>query len=161
MGFSRQEYCSGLPCPPPGDLPNPGIQSAYLYLLCFLHWPKVKSLSCLRLLPPHGLYSPPGSSVHGILQARILMWVAIPFSRESSQPGIEPALQADSLPSGPPGNPRAKHLRIVFGCCSAAPPGEEGGGHQVEGDLTTSAPRAGNSSQSKSVMEKHQVTRHQ
>ena len=30
--------------------------------------------------------SPPGSSVHGILQARILEWVAIPFSRESSQP---------------------------------------------------------------------------
>jgi len=31
-------------------------------------------------------YSPPGSSVHGILQARILEWVAILFSRESSQP---------------------------------------------------------------------------
>ena len=30
--------------------------------------------------------SPPGSSVHGILQARILEWVAIPFSRRSSQP---------------------------------------------------------------------------
>ena len=29
-------------------------------------------------LGPHGLYSPPGSSVHGILQARILAWVAIP-----------------------------------------------------------------------------------
>ena len=29
-------------------------------------------------------YSPPGSSVHGILQARILEWVAIPFSRGSS-----------------------------------------------------------------------------
>ena len=27
MGFSRQEYWSGLPCPPPGDLPNPGIES--------------------------------------------------------------------------------------------------------------------------------------
>ena len=26
LGFSRQEYCSGLPCPPLGDLPNPGIQ---------------------------------------------------------------------------------------------------------------------------------------
>ena len=26
MGFSRQEYRSGLPCPPPGDLPNPGIE---------------------------------------------------------------------------------------------------------------------------------------
>ena len=30
--------------------------------------------------------SPPGASVHGIFQARILGWVAIPFSRESSQP---------------------------------------------------------------------------
>jgi len=26
MGFSRQEYWSGLPCPPPGDLPNPRIE---------------------------------------------------------------------------------------------------------------------------------------
>ena len=26
MGFSRQEYWSGLPCPPPGDPPNPGIR---------------------------------------------------------------------------------------------------------------------------------------
>ena len=26
MGFSRQEYWSGIPCPPPGDLPNPGIK---------------------------------------------------------------------------------------------------------------------------------------
>ena len=26
MGFSRQEYWSGLPCPTPGDLPNPGIK---------------------------------------------------------------------------------------------------------------------------------------
>ena len=26
MGFSREEYWSGLPCPPPGDLPNPGIK---------------------------------------------------------------------------------------------------------------------------------------
>ena len=36
-------------------------------------------------LGPHGLYSPPGSSVHGILQARILEWVAISFSNGSSQ----------------------------------------------------------------------------
>jgi len=26
MGFSRQEYWNGLPCPPPEDLPNPGIK---------------------------------------------------------------------------------------------------------------------------------------
>ena len=30
MGFSRQEYWSGLPCPPPGDLPNSGIEPATL-----------------------------------------------------------------------------------------------------------------------------------
>ena len=26
MGFSRQEYWNGFPCPPPGDLPSPGIE---------------------------------------------------------------------------------------------------------------------------------------
>ena len=41
----------------------------------------VKS-DCLR---PHGL-GPPGSSVYGILQARILEWVAMPSSKGSSQP---------------------------------------------------------------------------
>ena len=30
MAFSRQEYWSGLPCPPPEDLPNPGIKPASL-----------------------------------------------------------------------------------------------------------------------------------
>ena len=30
MGFSRQEYWSGLPCPPPGDLPDPGTEPASL-----------------------------------------------------------------------------------------------------------------------------------
>ena len=49
--------------------------------------------------------SPPGSSVHGILQERILEWVAMPSSRGSSHPR-SPALQADSLPSEPPGEPK-------------------------------------------------------
>ena len=40
----------------------------------------------------------------GILQAKILEWVAMPSSRGSSQPR-DPALQADSLPSEPPGKP--------------------------------------------------------
>ena len=50
----------------------------------------------------------PDSSVHGLLQARILEWVAIPFSRGSSRPRVDPwspALQEDSLPSKPPGKP--------------------------------------------------------
>ena len=51
-------------------------------------WSKVKVLVaqlCLTLCDPMDC-SPPGSSVHGILQARILEWVAISFSRGSSQP---------------------------------------------------------------------------
>ena len=50
-------------------------------------------------------YSPPGSSVHGILQARILEWVAISFSRGSYGPRDRiqvSALWADALTSEPP-----------------------------------------------------------
>ena len=50
--------------------------------------------------------SPPVSSVHGILQARILEWIVIPSPGDISKPGIGPkssALQADSLPSEPLG----------------------------------------------------------
>ena len=61
---------------------------------------KLASLCLMRVhAQPHPTlcnpmdYSPPGSSVHGIFQARILEWVAISSSRESSQPReeIEPA----------------------------------------------------------------------
>ena len=44
---------------------------------------------CLTLCDPMDC-SPPGSSVHGIFQARILQWVAMSYSRESSQHRIEP-----------------------------------------------------------------------
>ena len=53
------------------------------------------------------LCDPRDYPVHGILQARILDWVAVPFSRGSST-GIEPrspTLQADSLPAEPQGKP--------------------------------------------------------
>ena len=43
------------------------------------------AFSRVRLSSPNDC-RPPGSSVHGILQARILEWVAILFSRQSSQP---------------------------------------------------------------------------
>ena len=55
-----------------------------------------------------------GSSVHGILQARILEWVVIPFSRASSNPGIQPtslvspALAEDYLPLSYLGSPAGK-----------------------------------------------------
>ena len=55
--------------------------------------------------------SPPVFSVHGIVQARILEWVAMPSSRDLPKPGIEPmstpslALQSDSLPLSRQGCP--------------------------------------------------------
>ena len=45
--------------------------------------------------------SQPGSSVHGISQARILEWVVISFSRDLPNPGIEPAsLESPALEGG-------------------------------------------------------------
>ena len=41
-------------------------------------------LSCVSSPRPHGLYTPPGCSVHGVSQERILEWVAIALSRGSS-----------------------------------------------------------------------------
>ena len=101
MEFFRQEYWSGLLCPPPGVLTNPGIKHKYLtspalaggFLTTNATWEAQPILSlyiyfaqlCLTLCDPMDC-SPPGSSVHGLLQARILEWVAIPFSRGSSRP---------------------------------------------------------------------------
>ena len=78
--------------------------------------PALRTQSCLTLCDPMD-YSPLGSSMHGISQARMLEWVAICSSRGSSQPRIEPAspkspaLQADSLPLHHLGSPR-KHPSI-------------------------------------------------
>ena len=79
-----------------------------------LHPPN-KPSSCDHVLSHVQLFcnfmdcSLPGSSVHGILQVIILEWVAMPSSRGSSNPGIEPrspAVQVDSLPTEPPGKPQ-------------------------------------------------------
>ena len=86
MGFPRQKYWSELPFPP-GDLPDPGIKAAVAAA--------AKSLqSCATLCDPIDS-SPPGSSVPGILQARILEWVAAPptlagrfFTAIPGKPGI-------------------------------------------------------------------------
>ena len=56
-------------------------------------------------------------TVHGIHQARILEWVAFPFSRGSSQlrdRTSSPALQADSLPLAPTGKPMALLSLVII-----------------------------------------------
>ena len=55
------------------------------------------------------LFATPWNVVHGILQARILEWVAFPFSRGSSQPRDQTQVfssQVDSLPAEPHGKPK-------------------------------------------------------
>ena len=62
--------------------------------------------SCPTLCNPTDC-SPPGSSVHEILQVTVLAWVPISFSRGLPDPEIEsrsPALQMESLPYEPPGS---------------------------------------------------------
>ena len=77
------------------------VDTIFLYSTCVF-------VSCLVISNSLWPHSPSGSFVHGILQARILEWVASSFSRRSSWPrdwthiscvSMLPALQADSLPS--------------------------------------------------------------
>ena len=148
IGFSRQEYWSGLPFPSPGDLPESGIEPAslmsdrpispnvswnavsfvpqvavYPYLLevSWIKCPIQQKIVCnvmhtcccfshIRLCNP---MEPLGSSVHRILQARILEWVAMPSSRGSSWLRDRTCVSCDSCISGgfftakPPGRPLA------------------------------------------------------
>ena len=75
-------------------------------LLWSLSSSQVKVLQlCLTLCDPMDC-NLPGSSVQGISQVGILEWVAISFSRDLQESGIEPgsaAMQVDSLPSEPSG----------------------------------------------------------
>ena len=87
----------------PGVLQSMGSQGVRHDWATELNWGwkwEWKWKSSPTLWDPYGL--------HEILQARILEWVAVPFSRRSSQPRDRPrspALQVDSLPSEPPGKP--------------------------------------------------------
>ena len=97
MGILQQEYWNGLPCPPPGDLPNPRFKprSPALQVDSLLSEPPGKpkevgggvsvTQSCPILCNPMDC-SPLGASVHGISQTRMLEWIDMSFSRGSSRP---------------------------------------------------------------------------
>ena len=90
MRFSRQGYWGGLPFPSPEDLPNQELNPGLLHCRWILSWLSHKG-------------SP-----------RILEWVASPSPGDLPNPGIElrsPTLQADSLPSEPPGKLEALGYR--------------------------------------------------
>ena len=73
---------------------------------CFIDY--AKAFGCMKVKVAQfctTLCDPMDYSVHGILQARILESVAVPFCRGSSQPR-PPALQTDALQAEPPGKPK-------------------------------------------------------
>ena len=131
MGFFRQEYRSGLPCPPPGALPTPGIEprSPALQVDSLLSEPpgKPKNTGVVSLSLFQGIFPNQGSNP-GLPHCRwilyqlshkgspkMLEWVAYPFSSESSRPRNQtgsPALQADSLPTELSGKPKGHDQQL-------------------------------------------------
>ena len=89
-GFSMEEYCSGLPCPPRGDLPNPGIEPTSSALQADSRpteppgKPKNTAVGSLSLL--QGIF-PAQESNRGLLHCR---WILYQLSRQGS-----PTLRAD------------------------------------------------------------------
>ena len=73
-------------------------------------------------------------TAHGILQAKILEWVAFPFSRGSSQPR-SPTLQADYLPAEPQGSPRIlEWVAYPFSLADLLDPGIKPGSPALQTD---------------------------
>ena len=139
MGFPRQEYWSELPFPLPGYLPNPGFELAppalardslplsfCVFFKSFRNlfkWGEVTQLCPILWNPMDCIYSPPGSCVHGILQAGILEWgchVLLQgiFPTQGSNPGLPhcgqtlypPSHQGRVLTKGGWGPVQAAHL---------------------------------------------------
>ena len=95
-GFSRQDYWTGLPYPPPGDLPNPGIK------------PRSPALQ-EDSLPSE----PPGKPKNtGIGSLSLLQGI---FMTQDSNQGLKPpALQVGSLSVKLPGKPKICHRRWPY-----------------------------------------------
>ena len=116
MGFSRQEYWSGLPCPSPGDLLDPGIELASFmspavaggFFTTSATIVKAKSLSRVRLfVTPWTVAYQASQSMEFSRQE---YWSGLPFPSPGDlpNPGIEPGsptLQANALPFELPGKP--------------------------------------------------------
>ena len=126
MGFSRQEYWSGLQCTPPGDLPDPGIMSSALtggffttsttwesilyivlcILLVVIHcvYAYAQSLSCVQFFATAWTLAHQASPSMGFSRQECWSGLPCPPPEDLPDPGIEPtppaspALQADSIP---------------------------------------------------------------
>ena len=114
-----QDYWSGWPIPSPGDLPNPEIEPGSPSLQVdslpaeYLGSPDTCmccawSLSCIRLFGTHGLGPTRVLCPCGFSRQEYWSGLSCPPPEDLPNPGIEPrspTLQADALPSVPPGKP--------------------------------------------------------
>ena len=74
MGFSRQEYWSGLPCPSPGDLPDAGIEPASL----------VSPDLAGKFFTASATWEAPGELIHLVIVSRPFIWeIHIYLKREN------------------------------------------------------------------------------
>ena len=124
MGFSRQQYWNGWPCPPPGDLPDPGIKPTFLtsaalargFFSTSTTWEALPSVqfSSFQSLSRVRLFATPWTVAHqappSMGFSRQVYWSGLPFPSPGDlpNPGIKPrspAFQADALTSEPPGKP--------------------------------------------------------
>ena len=114
-GFSRPEYCNGLPCPSPEDLPNPVKEPRS---------PAWWAHSLLSEPPGKPKNTGVGSLFH--LQGR--------FPDPGIKPG-SPALQADPLPAEPQGKPKNTGVGSLFHLQGNLPdPGIEPGSPALQAD---------------------------
>ena len=112
MGFSRQEYQSELPCPPPGDLPNPGIEPMSLLFPALAGQFFTTSASWGAPLVPRSGIKPLSLAVEPWI---LNPWAArkVPLSSSYKDPGH--CLRTPAKPARPP--PQVSHL---LQCLSAS-----------------------------------------
>ena len=121
MGFSRQEHWSGLPCPPPGDFPDSGINSCLLYLL---RWQEgslslassgkpICAIRGVKALSQSVLWSGGHQPGHVGDEA---FWSQSTSISQTFSPGCEP------------GSPAQRHVWLPF-CITGFP--KQAGAHQV------------------------------
>ena len=119
MGFSRQEYWSGLPFTSSGDLPNPGIEPVspawQMDSLPMNHWGinVMNTELCLVAQSYPTLFNPMGCNLPmGFSRQEYWSRLPCPPPGDLPDPGIKPRSlslqqwQANSLPLAPPGKPR-------------------------------------------------------
>ena len=89
MGFSRHKYWSGLPCPPPGDLPDPGIKPTFLTCPALGGFFTTNATGKAHVIPYHNISCILHSSLSSIgcklPENSVYFWYSIPLQTRCPQ----------------------------------------------------------------------------